>query len=495
MSSGARRWRVGRLALALGFLALAAALWFVARSEPPAASRVTLTAGEEGTTRFVVARALAREVMARGVEVDLVAAENTKAELAGVDSGSVDFALVSGAFRIEDFKHVRQVAPLYVEALHLLVKQEIHEPIGASLAGLRGRAIDIGPPDSAGAGLAAAVLAFAGMPVADGAATGGAVIHSFAPAELEALVARGDRKALPDAVFHLATVPSVVAERLVRSGSYRLEPLAFAAAFRLSALVEKRPPAGPAAEIERPFVVDTVIPGFAYGTDPATPPEPLHTLGTRLLLVSNTRVSSETVARFLDAAFASRFAHIVEPPLDRSLLALPRRLALHQGAIDFMNRNKSVITEDSVANLSNSLSVLGALVGGSIFLASAWRQRRQARTDELFGAYMLRVAEVARKAVELELSAGMELAPLIALQRDLLQLQGEALERFAAGELGNQATLSDLLAPVNAAREHVGDLLLHVRENIEERAESEGRTPRALWLEAVARATQAKPSA
>jgi hypothetical protein len=39
----------------------------------------------------------------------------------------------------------------------------------------------------------------------------------------------------------------------------------------------------------------------------------------------------------------------------------------------------------------------------------------------------------------------------------------------------------------------VAELLLHVRENIEEMAESEGRTPRALWLEAVAKAT--KPDA
>jgi hypothetical protein len=108
---------------------------------------------------------------------------------------------------------------------------------------------------------------------------------------------------------------------------------------------------------------------------------------------------------------------------------------------------------------------------------------------------MLRVAEVERKAVELELTAGLELEPLISLQRDLLQLQSEALERFAAGELGGQATLSDLLAPVNAARDHVGDLLLHVRENIEESAASEGRTPSALWAEAVAKATRAKSGA
>ena len=83
---------------------------------------------------------------------------------------------------------------------------------------------------------------------------------------------------------------------------------------------------------------------------------------------------------------------------------------------------------------------------------------------------------------------------MISLQRDLLQLQSEALERFAAGELGNQATLSDLLAPVNAARNHVGDLMLHLREDIEEMAQAEGRTGGAVWAEAVAKARKAEPS-
>jgi TRAP-type uncharacterized transport system substrate-binding protein len=493
MSRAGWRLRPGRFALAFGCLALAAALYLAARGEQPAASHVRLSAGEIGTTRFLVASALARELKRHGVEVEVVAARNTEVEFAEVDDGSVDFGLVSGAFRIEAFANVRQVAPLYVEALHLLVKQEVVDPVDASLAGLRGRSIDLGPDHSATAGLAAAVLDFAGLRSRDQDGAGGFVRRSHSPGEIESLVAQGDRDALPDAIFHLATVPSIVAERLIREGGYRIEPLPFADAFRLSSLLEVTPPTGAAAEIERPFVVDTLIPAFAYGTDPASPPGPLHTIGTRLLLVANKGVSPETVSRFLDAAFASRFAHVVEPPLDHALLHLPPRLALHEGTLDYKNRDKSVITEDSVANLSNTLSVVGAFVGGTIFLLSAWRQRRQARTDELFGSYMLRVAEVARKAVELELSASIELGPLMALQRDLLELQGEALERFAAGELGNRATLSNLLAPLNAAREHVGELLLHVRQNIEERADEEGRTPRALWLEAVAKAT--KPGA
>ena len=72
--------------------------------------------------------------------------------------------------------------------------------------------------------------------------------------------------------------------------------------------------------------------------------------------------------------------------------------------------------------------------------------------------------------------ASRALGPVISLQRDLLQLQNEVIERFAAAEPGNQATLSDLLAPANAARNHVGDLLLHLREAIEEMAQPERRS-------------------
>jgi len=100
-------------------------------------------------------------------------------------------------------------------------------------------------------------------------------------------------------------------------------------------------------------------------------------------------------------------------------------------------------------------------------------------------ACMLQVAAIERQVSELELSATLELEPLVELQRDLLRLKSEALERFADGELGDQAALADLLMPLNAARDHIGDLILHVRENIEERAESEGRTAQAVWKEEI----------
>jgi hypothetical protein len=50
--------------------------------------------------------------------------------------------------------------------------------------------------------------------------------------------------------------------------------------------------------------------------------------------------------------------------------------------------------------------------------------------------------------------------------------------------------LSELLVPVNAARDHVGELLLHVRENLEKQAETQGRPAEALWVEAAAKSDE-----
>src|SRR5262245_29789249 len=358
-----RKRRAGTVALVFGLLALAGAVGFFALShEPPASARVTLTSGAPESSRAAVAHVLAREISALGTEVEIIAEASEGAELSNVDSGRVDFALVCGAFRAEQFQNVRQIAPLYVEALHLLVKNELAGSIDASLAGLRGRAIDVGPLDAASAGLAGAVLAFAQLPLAESGTPGGARLLALTPRELFELARGGAAAPLPDAVFQLGTIPSRLVQALIDSRRYRLVPLPFADAIRMSALVHHDSPRGLSGEIERSAVVDTVIPGFVYGTDPASPPDPLHTLGTRLLLVAHKGVSRATVERMLEAIFHSRFARIVEPPLDRSVLDLPRRLRLHSGTLEYKKQGQPMITADNVDEFSNTLSVLGALV-------------------------------------------------------------------------------------------------------------------------------------
>lgn len=98
---------------------------------------------------------------------------------------------------------------------------------------------------------------------------------------------------------------------------------------------------------------------------------------------------------------------------------------------------------------------------------------------------MTRLAEVEHRIVELELSANIDLESLVTLQQDLLTLKSRSLADFADGTLGNQSALFDLLSSINAAREHVGELLMHVRENLEDRAEQEGLQSEKIWAAAV----------
>src|SRR5262249_50046707 len=160
--------------------------------------------------------------------------------------------------------HVREVAPLYVEALHLLVKEEIADAVARSFGALRGRVVGMAPEGSTSAGLAMAVLEFAGVPVAG---AGGAAGSRPRPLGVGARAASApaDDSAFPDTIIHLATVPSKVALQLIHRAGYRLVPVPFAEAFRLNAILSD----DAAGNIERRHVSDAVIPAFTYGTEPA----------------------------------------------------------------------------------------------------------------------------------------------------------------------------------------------------------------------------------
>jgi hypothetical protein len=474
----------GGVALALGLTALAAAVIVSLGSGPGERMRVTLTAGRLGTTRAAVAESLVKEGASRGLDVELVETATMSESLDRVNAGTVDFALISDALRTEDHARVREVAPLYVEALHLVVKEELAAATAERLAALRGRRIGIGAPGSVTAGLATGVLAFAGLDSTEWTASG-----DFAGEDATASVIGPtppiDRDAMPDAIFRLETLPSKVVLRLVHDAGYRLVALPFADAFRLAALLRGAPPDGAAGTIDQECVTNAVIPPFTYGTEPATPPASLHTLGTRLLLIGNDGAPASAVESLLDAVFHSRFARAAEPPLDQSVLSRPARFLRHPATIAYLQRDKSVLTRSNIGGLSNSLSVLGTLIASMLFLRRWWQQRAQGVREEAFGAWLQRLASIERRATELELGATLQLEPLVALQRELLQLKTEALARFAAGELGNDVTLSQLLVPLNSARDQIANLLLHLRDDIAQQAEAEGRSAQAVWVEAM----------
>jgi hypothetical protein len=224
--------------------------------------------------------------------------------------------------------------------------------------------------------------------------------------------------------------------------------------------------------------------------NPAVPAAPLATLGTRMRLVARTELDAAAIARVLEAVFHSPFAHLFHPSLEHEVLARAPRNRLHPAAVAFLERNEPAVTGEAVDELSNTLSVVGALIGGVAFLVQGWRQRRRAGRDALIARHLQRVVDAERRLVEIELAADLAVEPLMALQRELLELKNEALAHFKSGAITDPAALPSLLDPVNAARVQVGELLLHARDALEEQQGGARGTARAAWRDAAARSAE-----
>jgi hypothetical protein len=336
--------------------------------------------------------------------------------------------------------------------------------------------VNLSEVDSGTHALAGAVLGFVGLAPGPGGYTPSTLSYAD-------LMGESDRARLPDAVFAVSLPPAPVVKRLAERHRFRLVPLPFASAFAL----EEPPGGGPPAPrgVVRNEVNEALIPAFTYGVDPPVPPEPARTLGTRLLLVAHKDVSPEAIGRVLDTAFTTRFARLALPPLDAKVLDLPSSLPPHDGTRAYLDRNKPLIAEDVIDLLEKELSIGGVVVGGVFFLWRWFLRRVRRRHDLGFGHYLRRVLDVERRAQALESSAEIDLAELLRLQDDLGRLRCEALERFAEGELGGEELMSGFLAHAGDARSYLTRLILHVRDTLEERAQAEGRPPRALWEEAL----------
>ena len=80
-----------------------------------------------------------------------------------LNAGTLDLALVQGGLSLERRTEARQVVPLHVEPLHLLVKGELHGEVSRQLAALRGKTVNVSQVGSGTYDLSLEVLRFAGL--------------------------------------------------------------------------------------------------------------------------------------------------------------------------------------------------------------------------------------------------------------------------------------------------------------------------------------------
>ena len=428
--------------------------------------------------------ALAKEVKPLGLHLHEVATDGSEAALQKLaEPGTVlDLALVQGGLHLtpDQTSRIRQVAALMEEPLHLLVKgQELLDQVKADgLPTLRGKTVNLSTSGSGTHRLATELMVFAGLEPED---------YEHRDLSYEALM-KAKEADLPDAAFMVSAVPSAVAQSLVEKHGYRIAPLPYAAAF-----VRWRP-GDESAGVSHRHIHESTIPAMTYDREPPVPDEPVRTLGTRMLLVARADLEHEVVDRLMEAIFETPFSYVDDPPLKLEMLKITPEVAWHSGTLHYAEHNKPLIAGDVLDLLEKEVSI-GAAVLGGLFCLWQWLRARFRRVRDMsFETYILRVVELERQTLELEAAPVMDLSRLLAIQRELGQLKTEALERFASGELGGEELMSGFLTQVNDVRALLTRLILHERDNLENMAQLQGRSPEALWGETLSAHVRPKES-
>jgi TRAP-type uncharacterized transport system substrate-binding protein len=469
---------LGLLIIAVLFIAASLYFW-VGASNKPKTIHLRLTAGDRSGLRHRLATEFAREASKSGIEITVEPTEGTEVALEKLARHDFDIALVQGGLTSDPNSPIRQLSALHTEPLHLLVKPELQAAILAhGLSVLAGHQVNLGSKGSGTNLLAAEVLRFAGL---RSHATSDATDYSPNYLNYTELLTK-DFADLPDAVFTVSSLPSPIADFLTDKHAYQLVPLKFGEALSLEAFLDLG--TVPASRsIDKQHVYSTTIPAFTYSVEPPSPPEPLQTVGTRLLLVAHQSVDPEQVKRLLECLYRSNLIKAERPVIDATILDLPTEFPMHRGAELYRQRNKPIIAGDAVDFVEKMLAI-SATVAGGLFFVVQWYLRTSRRKQEAsFAIYMERVMAIENESMKNELAAELDLATLIRLQKELSELKSEAVSKFAAGKLEGEGLIHGFLAMVNDARNQLTRLILHQRENIEEIAEAQNHSVDEVWRE------------
>ena len=339
--------------------------------------------------------------------------------------------------------------------MNLLVKSEHADAVTLHLGALRGKVVDLGGgPESATYHLSREVLELVGLHPGD--------YHERTDGPA-AVVREPDRASLPDALFITAAPPSSFVQTLIVKKNYQIVPFPFHEAFVLGALAQDENRVAAHSEVRREYIYDSVIPPACYGIDPPVPPQAIHTLGMRLLIIAHKDQRSDVVERLLDAVFTTRIAKLVQPQLDTFRMEMAPELSWHPGALSYLRRNQPLLTGEFISQLANAFTIAAPTIASLLFLRQWVRQRSRLRSEQSFEWYIFKVTEIEREVLELEATDDCDVDQLISHQRALGRLKTEALHRFTEGRLEGEALLSSFLAQVNDARSYLTRLILHHR--------------------------------
>jgi TRAP transporter TAXI family solute receptor len=448
-----------RLIVGMVLIAFACLAWIYLGDNRPRKYSLTISAGSASGIRQQIAQRLAAESRCYGITIETIPTLGSQDALDKVNSGELDLALVQGGLSMAERTNVRQVAHLYLESLHLLVRESLAESVTESLDSLQGKRINISQPGSGTSTLSLEVLDFVGLRPSD--------YHRMELSYSDLMKLSDDE--LPDATFMVATLPSDVAQWLISEHGYRLVPLGFAKAMSRHGMLGLK---GRQSQLLFEHLYEAEIPAFTYGVAPAVPTATIPTIGTRLLVVAHQGADSAAIERLIEVLYESAFAKVSEPPLSTSLLEVPPELAWHEGTRCYISNNRPLIQADLLDLTDKLTAITAGVLGGAAFLTTWLMERVRKRRLRGFDAYLDRVAEVERESLELESAPQLDVPKLRILRARLSQLKGEAIDEFAEGNLMGAELITGFLIHVNDVRQHLATLMLHARDHSPDREAS-----------------------
>jgi TRAP-type uncharacterized transport system substrate-binding protein len=440
--------------------------------------RLTISGGNVCPLRSEMAKRICGEVGYEGIQLEAVFDTTSEKIYADVNAHHLDLGLVLGGFSKDDFPNVRQVAALGVEPLHLLVRPALAAEM-QSLGGLRGKRIALGQKGSNGSLLAVELLEFAGM-----RASTVSEVHDYEPvytneAEMIAQLETWSRAAapvravlaerMPDAVFIVDSLPSLLVDQLVKTAGYRLVPLPYATALHLD---NRRDHGHEGIRLESSRLESCVIPAFTYGIEPASPPQDCPTIGLRLLLVANKNVQSTSLLRLLrafDEGAAQRY-HI-----DLDAGNVNAEFPLHPGAVAFAQGRRPMSISQFLEPLTNVLSVLGAGAAGALAFWGFLRGLRAVGPD----VHLRQIDRIERLLSGSEFDESAPKLPvefINYLETRLAQVKQAAIDDYARGRMESDEALVGILTLIADTRH----LLVQRRKQVCQEMKLPNRTSRFL---------------
>jgi TRAP-type uncharacterized transport system substrate-binding protein len=416
---------------------------------------LSITPGSPKTRRTKVATSLADELQGSRVQLRVIATVGSEEALGKVNSHELDLALVQGGLSARGLDNVRQVAALYTEPLHLLVKKDLEAAVTRDLTALKGKRINLTQHGSGTYLLSRAVLDFAGLKVPEDGGQGDYVPTTLGKCDLvlmgqKILAAppgqRHDlRKQLPDAIFLVESMPSDVAQVLVRAADYRLVPLPFAEAFSLAELNDA---SAAATQLEPGFIKPTQMPPCLYQVTPAVPERGCHTLGTSLLLVAHKDLPADAVRQLLKTVYEGHFAVRNYP---QPLAGTPPEYPLHPGAVAYRDRDQPVVSREL-------LDVLAKLITFWVFLsATCYALRRYFLRDPTrrivyYLQELTRLDLVARGITDDSEAPREPLKRVAYLEDKLSRLKAQVIQEFSDTKLYVEGTMGTVLSLISDTR-------------------------------------------